>query len=132
LASRSNNLYRKARFLRGRKNIDSARFYRWPSPLSVSALPFFHRTPPAEIARAIAKAKSLPGTTQENIPLKVGDYCLYCRPRSKVHQYRSMVTIQGDTHLFRRRRKRRANQTLAISVAAELTLQSDPGSGYHV
>jgi hypothetical protein len=62
LASRSNNLYRKVRFLCRRENIDSACFHRWPSSLRVSAPSFFHRTRSAEIARASAKAKSLPGT----------------------------------------------------------------------
>jgi hypothetical protein len=63
LAFRSNNLNGKIRFLGRGKNIDSARFHRWPSPLRVSALPRFHGTLSAKIARAGAKAKSLPGAT---------------------------------------------------------------------
>jgi hypothetical protein len=98
----------------------------------VSALFFFHGAPPAKIARTGAEAKCLPCAAEKNAPLKVSDYCLYFCLRLKVYQYRSMVTIQNLTHLVRSRRKRRANQTPAETIAAELTLQSHPAGSYHV
>jgi hypothetical protein len=132
LASCPNNLYRKARLLGGRENINAARLHCRPGPLRVSALFFFHGAPPAKIAWAGTKTKNLPGTFEENFSLKLSYDCLNLGVLVKVNQNSSSVTIQNLTHLVGCRRKRRTNQTLAIAVTAELTLQSDPAGSYHL
>jgi hypothetical protein len=132
LVSGPNNLYWKARFLHGRINIDSARLHRRPGQLRVSALLFFDGAPPAKITWAGTKTKNLPGTFEENFSLNLSYDCLNLRVLVKVNQYSSSVTIQNLTHLVGRRCKGRTNQTLAITVTAELTLQSDPAGGYHI
>jgi hypothetical protein len=132
LASCPNNLYRKARLFGGRIDIDSACLHCRPGPLRVSALFFFHGAPPAKIAWAGTKTKNLPGTFEENFSLKLSYDCLNLRVLVKVNQYSSSVTIQNLTHLVGRRCKGRANQTLAIAITAELTLQPDPRSSLDI
>jgi hypothetical protein len=98
----------------------------------VSALFFFHGAPPAKIAWAGTKTKNLPGTFKENFSFKLSYDCLNLGVLVKVNQYGSSVTIQNLTHLVGRRCKGRANQTLAVAITAELTLQPDPRSSLDI
>jgi hypothetical protein len=75
----------------------------------VPALFFFHGAPPAKIAWAGTKTKNLPGTFEENFPLKLSYDCLNLGVLVKVNQYSSSVTIQNLAHLVGRRCKGRAN-----------------------
>ena len=87
----------------------------------MTALLLFYRTAFAEIAGACTKAKGLPETFKENIPLQLSSYRFYVGVRSAVEQYRSSIRIQDITHLLRGGGKRRTDQTQAIAIASELT-----------
>jgi len=76
----------------------------------------------AEIAGAGAKTESLPCTAKKNLSFKLGHYGFDLSIRLKVYQYGSLVAIEDLAHPVRRRRKRRTNQTLAVTPAPILAL----------